>query len=187
MAIPFLGRWLRRSSNPAWHSTVEQRAAGPEDAESQFNLGQHLADVTAAVPDYAQAAAWYLKAAGQGHCAAQFQLGLLYGQGKGVARNEATAVTWLRQAAELGHAGAQYHVGVKLYRASKSKRLSAASECRIEALKWLQLATTQDYRGALSAREFVTLDMTWEEVDEGGRRAVAFAPGQAPSGGSSGE
>ena len=49
-----------------------------------------------------------------------------------------------------------------------------ASECRIEAFKWLALAVAQGHRGSESAREFVALNMTREEVAEGGRRAMTF-------------
>ena len=174
MGIAFFGRWLSRSGRPALNSTTEQQAREPEDAESQFNLGQKFASGADAVQDDAQAAEWYLKAANQGHREAQFHLGLMYGQGQGVVRDEVKAVMWLRKAAELGHAGAQYHVGVRQHRASRVGRQSEASECRIEAFKWLQLAMAQGYRGSESAREFVALSMTREEVTEGGRRALAF-------------
>jgi len=179
MGIAFLGRWLGRSGRPALNSTAEQPAAEPGDAESQFNLGRKFAGGEGAGQDYAQAAEWYLKAANQGHCVAQFNLGLMYGQGQGVLRNEATAGMWLRKAAELGHAGAQYHVGVRQHRASKNGQQREASECRIEAFKWLELAVAQRYRGSESAREFVALSMTREEVAEGGRRAGAFTAAPA--------
>ncbi len=171
----FLSPWLGRLLKPSLNATTDQPAALPEDAESQFNLGWRLAGADGPIHDYPQAVEWYLKAAGQGHSVAQFNLGLMYGQGQGVARNEAAAGMWLRKAAELGHPGAQYHVGVGQHRASKSAQRSDASECRIEAFKWLQLAVVPGYRGAESAREFVALGMTRAEVDEGGRRAVAFA------------
>lgn len=175
MGILFLGRWLSRSEKPASNPIAEPHTAEPEDAGIQFDRGRHLAQGEGVVQDLAQAAEWYRKAAGQGHSGAQFNLGLMYGQGRGVLRNEAAAVSYLRQAAESGHPGAQYHVGVKLYRASKAERRSAASESRIEAFKWLLLAVAQTYRGADSAREFVALGMTRDEVNEGGRRAAAFA------------
>lgn len=182
MGVAFLRRWLGRSAKPALNSTAGQPAAAPGDAESQFNLGQRFAGGNGEAPDHAQAAEWYLKAAGQGHCVAQFHLGLMYGQGQGVQRDDAAAGMWLRQAAELGHAGAQYHVGLRQHRASKSGQLPEASECRIEAFKWLQLAMAQGGREVESAREFVALGMTREEVDEGGRRAMAFAVGGAKPG-----
>ena len=157
------------------NSSAPLPAAEPEDAESQFNLGLRFADGNGETADYAEALKWYVKAAGQGHCVAQYHLGLMYGRGQGAQRDNATAGMWLRKAAELGHAGAQYHVGLRQHRASKSGQPPEASECRIEAFKWLQLAMGQGGREAESAREFVALGMTREEVDEAGRRATAFA------------
>jgi len=177
MRIGFLGPWLGRRFKAASTAATEQPTIVSEDAESQFNLGWSFASPDGASHDYEQAAEWYSKAARQGHSVAQFNLGLMYGQGRGVVRNEATAGMWLRKAAELGHAGAQYYVGVGQHRASKSVQQSEASECRIEAFKWLQLAVVPGYRGAESAREFVALGMTRDEVDEGGRRARAFLAG----------
>jgi len=182
MGTSILDRWLGRPLKPALRATAEQHPAEPKDAESQFNLARQFAGGEGVVQDYAHAAEWYLKAAGQDHCAAQFNLGLMYRQGQGVLRNEVTAGVWLRKAAELGHAEAQYHVGVKQHRTSKGELPPEASECRIEAFKWLKLAVEQGNHGAESALEFVALGMTLEELGEGGRRAVAFRDGQIHQG-----
>jgi TPR repeat protein len=91
-----------------------------------------------------------------------------------VPRNEATALLWLRKAAEQGHAGAQYHMGLRRHRAGKSSPEPEASECRVEAFKWLNLAMAQGHHESRTAREFLALDMTREEVAEGGRRAKAY-------------
>ena len=179
MRLAFLGRWLARSGGRAWNSSAGQRTAEPGDAGSQFDSGCHLPGGNGA--DHAPTAEWYLKAARQGDGVAQFNLGLMYGQGKGVLRDEAAAVMWLRKAAELGNAGAQYHMGVRLHRASKGGQPLGASESRVEAFKWLQLAVARAYPGAASALEFVTLGMRREEVDEGSRRALTFAIGGAKS------
>jgi TPR repeat protein len=89
---------------------------------------------------------------------------------------------WLRKAAKLGHPGAQYHLGVREHRASKSGCPPGASEYRFEALTWMLLAIAQGFLGAESAREFVALGMTRDEVDEARRKAVAFRTGQTRSG-----
>lgn len=181
MGIAFIGRWLGRSGKPASNTAGDEERANPEDAEAQFSLGRRCAAGESVDQDFGQAAVWYLKAAAQGHCVAQFSLGLMYGQGQGVLRNEVTAAMWLRRAAELGHAGAQYHLGVRLHHASKRGLKADAAERRIDALKWLQLSVSQGYRGAESAREFVALNMSREEVDESVRRALAFTPSPATS------
>jgi TPR repeat protein len=178
MGIAFIGRWLGRPGKPALNSAQDEETADPGDAESQFSLGRRCAAGETGNQDFGRAAVWYLKAAEQGHCVAQFSLGLMYGQGQGVLRNELTAAIWLRKAAELGHAGAQYHLGVRLHHASKRGLKSDAAERRIDAFKWLQLAVSKGYRGAESAREFVALNLSREEVDEGGRRAIAFTAAQ---------
>ena len=175
MGISFLGRWFNRSRNSTGSYNTEEQDADPVDAVSQFELGKKFADGKDVDQDNEQAVGWYLKAANQNHHEAQFKLGVMYGRGEGVTRDEGTAMRWLRREAESGHVGAQYNVGVKEHRASKSSRDGAASECRIEAFKWLQLATTASYRNAESALVFVSMEMTREEVGEGGRRAAAFS------------
>jgi TPR repeat protein len=172
MRFSLLRRWFHGAASPPLDQSAQPIPAPADDPEAQFALGQQCAE--SAIPQDEQAAAWFRKAADQGHCQSQFALGLSYGQGKGVARSEAQSVVWLRKAAELGHAGAQYHLGVKLHRTGKSRRPTEARECRVEAYKWLELAVAQGYRSAGSAREFVTLSMTREEVEEGTLRAAAF-------------
>jgi TPR repeat protein len=153
---------------------IGQADTPPGDAEALYLQGLKFADGQGVVRDYKQAAERYLKAATQGHSAAQFNLGLLYWQGRGVPRSEATALLWLRKAAEQGHAGAQYHMGLRRHRAGKSSPEPEASECRVEAFKWLHLAMAQGHHESRAAREFLALDMTREEVAEGGRRAKAY-------------
>jgi len=174
MGISFFGRWRGRSENTVLNSTAGHEATEPTDAESQFNRAQNLANGEVVVQDLPRAAECYLLAANQGHRLAQFNLGMMYGQGQGVVRNQVTSLLWLGKAAEQGYPAAQYHVGVRQHRASKSRPQLEASECRIEAYKWLELAVANGHRGSESAREFVALNMTREEVSEGNRRAAAF-------------
>src|SRR2546430_1701623 len=124
---------------PTSHAMAEQG-----DAESQFLLGVQLANI-GELPDYLQAADWYRKAAEQGHALAQFNLGIMYGKGQGVARNKVTSMMWLGRSAKLGDAGAQYELGMRQHRRSLDEQPEAASESRIEAYKWLQLAADQGY------------------------------------------
>jgi TPR repeat protein len=172
MAFSFFRRLVPRTEAGA--GKIGQADTPPDDAEALYQQGLKFADGEGVVRDYKQAAEWYLNAATQGHSAAQLNLGLLYWQGRGVPRSEATALLWLRKAAEQGHAEAQYHVGLRRHRAGKSSPEPEASECRVEAFKWLQLATAQGHHESRKAREFLALDMTREEVAEGGRRAKAY-------------
>ena len=128
--------------------------------------------------DYAQAAHWYTLAAEQNHSLAQFNLAVMYGQGQGVARDEAKWLMWMTRAAELGDAGAQYQVGMQRHVTNRKGGEETAPEGRIEALKWVRLSAAQAYRGAERACEFVAMEMTQAEVDEGGRRVAAFVAGK---------
>src|ERR1019366_9238803 len=182
MDKPFFRRLFSRSEKPAAETTetieTTEARAGHGDAEAQFSLGLRFAG-EGATQDYAQAAVWYLKAADQSHSLAQFNLGIMYAAGQGVPRDEAKAMGWMQKAAELGDAGAQHHIGMKLHRASLDGRPENASESRILAYKWLQLAAAQGYRSSEPAWAFVALSMTHEDGADTPRRIAAFVPAQA--------
>ena len=177
MDIPFFRRVFSRPQEPAGETT--ETRAGHGDAEAQFSLGVKFAR-EGATQDYPQAAQWYLKAAAQSHSLAQFNLAIMYASGQGMARDEVKSLGWMQKAAELGDAGAQHHLGLKLHRASLAGLPEAAPESRIQAYKWLRLAAAQGYRGSGAAWAFVALNMTREDVADGGRRIAAFVPVQAP-------
>ena len=179
MALSLFDRWFARPHKPVLNPAAGDGLSGPQEAQAQFTLAQRLDD--GAEADQALAAQWYRKAAEQGHCAAQFHLALMYAQGRGGLRDQAAALRWLRCAAELGYGGAQYHLGVRMHRSSKSKIGREASELRIESLKWLHLAVAQSCQGAASAREFVLLEMTRQEAEEGEQRAQSSATKPANS------
>jgi TPR repeat protein len=183
MRSAFIGRCLSLFRRPALNAAAQGGIGNLGEAEAQFRLGARYAEGTAVGRDEARAADWFEKAASQGHCEAQFHLGLLHGRNAGTLRDEGKALVWLRKAADQGHAGAQYHLGVRHHRASRSGRQDEASECRIEAFKWLALAVGQSYEDAQLAWDSVALIMTWEEVAEGGRRAsVCAAARSKPAG-----
>src|ERR1039458_2523822 len=79
---------------------------------------------------------------------AQFNLGIMYAAGQGVPRDEAKSMGWMQKAADLGDAGAQHHIGMKLHRASLEGLPANASESRIQAYKWLQLAAAHAHRAS---------------------------------------
>ena len=176
MDTPFFRRLFSRPQKPAVETTETKADLG--DAEAQFGLGLKFAQEGAG-QDYAQAAQWYLKAANQSHPLAQFNLAVMYAAGQGVPRDEAKSMEWMRKAADLGDAGAQYHLGIKHHRASLDGLPEAAPESRIEAYKWLQLASAQGYRSSQAAWGFVALGMTHEDVVDATRRIAAFVPVRA--------
>ena len=168
--------WFRNLfSRPAVppRETTQARADGG-DAEAQFCLGLKYASSEGAAQDYAQAAIWYLKAADQSHALAQFNLGVMYTRGQGVPLDEAKATMWIQKAAQQGDAGAQYLLGMQHHRASVSKLPKNALESKLEAYKWLNLASVQGYKGSGNAFECVALGMTREEVTDGARRVAMF-------------
>lgn len=179
MDTPFFRRWFSRPEKPAGETTeTTETRAGHGDAEAQFSLGLRFAG-EGVTQDYAQAVQWYQKAADQSHSLAQFNLGIMYAAGQGVPRDEAKSMGWMQKAADQGDAGAQYHIGMKHHRVSLDGLPEAASESRIQAYKWLQLAAAQGYRSSEAAWAFVALGMTREDVADGGRRIAAFVPAQA--------
>ena len=161
-----------RDPKPDLQST--QAAADGGDSLAQFGLGLKYASGTGAAQDYLQAAEWYLKAADQSHALAQFNLGIMYARGQGVPQDDAISVMWIRRSAALGDAAAQFNLGVRYQRASLDAVPMDASESRIEAYKWLNLAATQGYLGSVAACERVTLTMTREDVTAGNQRVAAF-------------
>jgi len=183
MALSFLGRLFGSRPNPGLENlenlenleTLETRANRGE-ADAQFGLGLKFANEGTA-QDYVQAAHWYRKAAEQSHGLAQLNLGTMHEMGQGMPRDEAKALLWIQTAANLGDAGAQYKLGIRHHRASFGVSPEPAAQSRIEAYKWLHLASLQGYGVSDTARAFVSLKMTMDDVTEGTRKATAFVPG----------
>lgn len=172
MTTSIFRRWFRSTATPV-PETIETRAKGG-DADAQFSLGLRFANGHGPGLDYAQAARWYLKAAEQSHALAQFNLGVMYAEGQGMAVDKHQSLFWLGRAAELGDAAAQHRLGVAHHRASLECFPANASELRIEAYKWLQLADDKGYRDSDMARGLVVMQMTQEEVTDGNRRVADF-------------
>lgn len=166
-------RWFRfLAPSPARETTRAMAERGV--AEAQFNLGVSFTHGGTKDPDYAQAEHWYLKAAAQNHALAHFNLGMMHANGQGMPRDRAKSLVWIQKAADLGDAGAQYNLGITHQRAIRDGLPEDAAESRRNAYKWLRLAANQGYHDAESACEQVNLNMTREEVMEGGRRVAAF-------------
>ena len=165
-----------RPQKPAVETTQTRADRGAADA--QFSLGVKLAGPGPA-QDYPQALQWYRKAADQSHPLAQFNLGMMYAAGQGVPCDTAKSMEWMQKAADLGDAGAQHYLGIKLHRASLDDLPEAAPESRIEAYKWLQLASAQGYRSSDAAWAFVALAMTRADIADANRRIAAFVPARA--------
>jgi len=160
-------------------STVEQRQQRPDelaqggDPEAQFRLGFIYASEETA-DSFAFAGLWYQKAADQGHALAQFNLGVMYWRGQGFRRDRHRAKFWISRAAEAGDPAAQYMLGMTQNRTSLDETATLAVESRIEAYKWLQLASAQGYGEASAGCDQIAMGMTIEGVKEAMRRASVF-------------
>lgn len=172
MMTSIFRRWFRSAATPVLESIETQAERG--DADAQFHLGLRFANGQGPGLNYAQAARWYRKAAEQSHALAQFNLGVMYAEGQGMPSDKAQAELWIDRAAHLGDAAAQYRLGIAHQRASLERFAVNASESRIEAYKWLQLADDKGYRDSDMARGLVVLRMTREEVTDGNRRVADF-------------
>jgi len=172
----FLGRLFNRAPSVVLE-TVQARA-DRGDADAQFSLGVEFAEGEGKSLDYLEAARWFLKAAEQGHARAQFNLGIMYARGHLILADETQSMLWVQRAAASGDPEAQHSLGVAHYRASLTSLPQNASESRIEAYKWLQLAATQNYKDSGTLWSVMTFSMTNEDVAEGNRRVAAFLAAQ---------
>jgi hypothetical protein len=141
------------------------------EADTQCAQGLWCAN-EAGKPNYTEAAVWYRKAADQGHALAQFNLGVMYANGQGFNRDDAQAAMWFEKAARGGDGGAQFNLGRMCHRASLDRRSEHRGESRIEAYKWLYVASAQGYQGADAALTLLILGMSCAEVTEGNRRVA---------------
>lgn len=167
-------RWFSRLFRSSVRSTPEelQLAADKVGPEAQNNLGAVFAN-----NDLKDAAVLsYRKAAESGHATAQNNLALMFAAGHGITRDDSQAQLWFGRAAAQGCAPAQFHLGVRWHRASLTLAPLEAREARIEAFKWLQLATAQSYPNAEVCCERVNIAMNGDDVVEGSRRIAAFVP-----------
>jgi uncharacterized protein len=168
--------WYRRafSHSPTPDLDTARAKADGGDPEAQFGLGLKYSSGPAGAEDYPQAALWYRKAADQSHALAQFNLAVMYSKGQGMPQDNAQALHWFGKAARQGDAAAQFHLGITHHRASFRGIPNEASESKIEAYKWFQLAAAQGYKGSATAGETMSLSMTREEVADGDRRAASW-------------
>jgi TPR repeat protein len=170
--------WYRQFFNHTGPANLEAMKAKAEsgDADAQFSLGFKHANCDGAAQDYAQAAGWYHKAADQNHSLAQFNLAVMYAKGQGVPKDDAKARLWFQKAAVQGDPGAQFNLGLIEHRAIGAglQRDVDATESKIEAYKWYQLAAAQGYHGSAAACESINLGLTEAQVADGNRRAADF-------------
>lgn len=96
----------------------------------------------------------------RGDAKAQFNLGMMYDEGLGVAENDVTAARWFRQSANQGNAHAQAFLGTMYARGKGVERNPA------EAYAWLTLAAEQGIDPVKKAIEFLSENMTQDEIEQ---------------------
>lgn len=83
-------------------------------------------------------------------------------------------VSFIRPDAERGDAESQYLLGIFYVNGS------GVPADRVEALKWLLLASAQDHMEAVSARNLVTKLLSAQQRAEAEKRAKEFTPAKSP-------
>jgi len=123
---------------------------------------------------YVLSARLFLREAEQGRAVAQSFLGYQYQYGLGVPQSYELAAIWYLCAAQQGEPNAQFFLG-QLY-----DRGQGVPEIPVEAEKWLDLAAAHAPRGRReyweTMRDTIGGKMTLDELAEGRRLAVAWAP-----------
>jgi TPR repeat protein len=145
-------------------------AAEQGDAMAQYILG-FAYDKGEGVPkDDAEAVKWYRRAAEQGLAMAQFSLGLMYANGEGVPKDDAEAAKWCRLAAEQGDAHAQYILSGMFARGD------GVPTNNVSAYSWASLAAASGHEKAKTRRDFLSKQMTREQIAEAQRITAEFKP-----------
>jgi len=88
-------------------TALREFKASDDDAKSYYMLGIMFEKGEGVKTDYAEAAAWYLKAADKGDPAAQYRLGRLYERGQGVEENRDEALKLYRKSSRQGYQNAK--------------------------------------------------------------------------------
>ena len=155
----------KRSPRQVHYAAELRERAEKGDADAQALLGFNYYKGNSVDKDYEQAHKWFLKAAGQGNSFARLGLGTMYSAGLGVERDDAAAAYWYGEAAEEGHVGCQYRLGV-MYHEGRG-----VEQCRIQAYKWLYLASVRGVTKAGPLRDSLEEKMAAEDVAEAKRLA----------------
>lgn len=83
-------------------------------------------------------------------------------------------VSFIRPDAERGDSESQYLLGIFYVNGS------GVPADRVEALKWLLLASAQNHKEAISARDLVTKLLSAQQRAEAEKRAKEFTPAKSP-------
>lgn len=180
MRKSWYARWIKGESEPVVPVAVDWGAADAAaeggDAEAQFAHAQRCLSDESENGRKEAAFLWFRRAAERGHGRARVALAMMYRHGEGVGRDEGEALRWLRVAAEAGVAEAQYELGLSYYRASLWDRKLDGLDTKLEAYRWLRLASIRGVEGTEGAWEQACLRMTHDEIAAGNRAVESFSP-----------
>lgn len=172
----WIQKWMGKifSSSPRG---AKPSASGSGSKNPLFPAGNGAEDE--AVPTDSEVASCRL-AADHGDALAQLQLGLILARGQGAIKDVASAMCWFEKAAKQGNPGAQFQLAMQHQRASYRGAPQDASESKLRAYQWYYLAAAQGYPNSSDCLATLSISMSFAEVTEGNRRALAFAPETRP-------
>jgi TPR repeat protein len=113
--------------------------------------------------DYEKALADIQFLAHGGEARAQYDLGLMYDKGQGVPQSDAEAMFWYERAAQQGEARAQYNLGLMHLNGQ------GVTPDVIKAYYWISLSASHGNAKALDAQDYVSGQMSTEQIAEGKR------------------
>lgn len=98
-----------------------------------------------------------------GEARAQYDLALLYDKGQGVPQSDAEAMRWYERAAEQGEPRAQYNLGLMHLNGQ------GVQPDVVKAYYWISLSASHGNAHALDARDYISENMSVEQIGEGKR------------------
>jgi TPR repeat protein len=156
--------------NYAQASTWMTAAADQGLAHAQLALAEMYYDGTKVVQNDQLAFKWYQYAALQGMLWAELGMGLLYEEGRGVFPNPSEATRWYKLAAQHGHVSAMQRLGMRYYQGT------GVAKDILQSYVWLTIAAANGMQSAVTSRDDLRTHLTRGLIDEGQRRAAAYAP-----------
>jgi TPR repeat protein len=94
---------------------------------------------------------------------AQYDLALMYDKGQGVPQSDADALFWYERAAQQGEPRAQYNLGLMHLNGQ------GVPPDIIKAYYWISLSASHGNAKALDARDYISEQMSVEQIHEGKR------------------
>ncbi len=120
--------------------------------------------------DYAAALSEFKPLAEQGDANAQYNLGIMYDKGQGVEKDYAQAMEWYARAARQGQPNAQNNLGLMYAQGH------GVDKDYVTAHMWLNLSAVHGGEKTMRNRDFVTQQMTPDQIAKAQRLAREWKP-----------